>query len=396
MAPKGRGYHGGFNPFRDAHGRWAAAASANRAALAASAQLSPLPPKIEWHKDGVAVEFSGGRTPTYRVTHLGQVIAEVRATAKWRQELKDITAVAEAHRLTVQTAQANAKVRERSGRDPYAPLIAALHTAGAAAAQTPTDHEALTRVGAQARQALEVFPAVRKLIDSYNEVCAQLDNARQAGDKFKIDLYQTKRKNAQDALARETGQQFLQLLERIRPLARMEDVLLDHAEPYARDLLEEIIPFFPRDWAHKASQESSRGGGLSISIEKNIRAGYLHADRSITIDSTDGRSVMAHELNHWFEDCNPALKQAARAFLKHRTGSDKPQLLSILTGSSGYQKDEVAVPDHFAHPYMGRQYRNGGTETLTMMAEDLLDSRYDTFWKDPSMLDWYFGVLISL
>ncbi|MBI4739002.1 hypothetical protein HY772_05590 [Candidatus Woesearchaeota archaeon] len=62
-----------------------------------------------------------------------------------------------------------------------------------------------------------------------------------------------------------------------------------------------------------------------------------------------------HELGHHVEFSNPRIGDAARQWVDSRaTGS--VQQLSRMTGISSYRDNEVAKPDHFVNPYVGKIY----------------------------------------
>ena len=82
-------------------------------------------------------------------------------------------------------------------------------------------------------------------------------------------------------------------------------------------------------------------------------------------------STVMHEIAHWIDRAHPAVARANLKFLDRRTAGEVPQQLRKLTGNKGYGVDEVAKPDKFYHPYVGKIYSQGASEILSMGIEKL-------------------------
>ncbi len=71
-----------------------------------------------------------------------------------------------------------------------------------------------------------------------------------------------------------------------------------------------------------------------------------------------------HEAGHIFEHTNPVFLAAAKGFVKSRA-TGRPEQLRTLTGNYLFNDDEIAYPDHFSDPYVGKIYP-GATEVFSM------------------------------
>ena len=64
---------------------------------------------------------------------------------------------------------------------------------------------------------------------------------------------------------------------------------------------------------------------------------------------------LLHEVGHYVDVLSPAANELAETFFRKRTAKQKPQTLAKLTGLP-FGEDEVAIPDDFVDPYVGKLY----------------------------------------
>ncbi len=114
------------------------------------------------------------------------------------------------------------------------------------------------------------------------------------------------------------------------------------------------------------------------------------SNRSIGIE--DGspltrRKILFHELGHFAEFNDADSKKIASDWVKERA-TGEPESLRKLTGDD-YDDDEVALPDHFFHHYVGKQYTDGFTEVHSMGFEEFSSGRkvVQLFKKDREHFD---------
>lgn len=109
--------------------------------------------------------------------------------------------------------------------------------------------------------------------------------------------------------------------------------------------------------------------GIRYKGEANDTTGRINVGRSSNL--TYHTQVLWHEYGHHLEYSNPEFARAASEWIKSKATSDTPQKLRNLIPGSGYGNSEVAYPDKFIDPYVGKYYKNGTTEVVSMGLEHL-------------------------
>jgi len=84
---------------------------------------------------------------------------------------------------------------------------------------------------------------------------------------------------------------------------------------------------------------------------------------------------------------------AAVAYLDYRTHGEEARKMSELTGSKEYKDYEVARPDKFINPYIGRDYKGVYTEVLSMGFQYLYQGAGDFYRRDPDHFLFTMGVI---
>lgn len=112
-----------------------------------------------------------------------------------------------------------------------------------------------------------------------------------------------------------------------------------------------------------------------------------------------GYQTALHEFAHRMEQAIPEIRQLESAFYVRRTAGQKLVKLNKLFPLSSYTDAELAVPDDFTNPYMGKPYGDGGPassafELLSMGIEGLWTGSQDV-WADRDMLRWVLGILAA-
>lgn len=185
------------------------------------------------------------------------------------------------------------------------------------------------------------------------------------------------------------------LQPKINDLAKRGAVLHEIADTMRRSFLE-------ADQPGRASYTGAYGvrrdveGGFT-SFNRLVPPNSLLEERAVEIKKTDPNiyggvrpyagnyqislpiasqyaSTVTHELGHVLERADPWIAHVATKFLERRTAGQTPEKLRDITGNNGYEDHEVAVKDHFTHPYMGKIYPyNTATEIFSMGLQEFSD-----------------------
>jgi hypothetical protein len=76
----------------------------------------------------------------------------------------------------------------------------------------------------------------------------------------------------------------------------------------------------------------------------------------LELKKDEATRTVFHELGHAIEGADRGRGIRASAFLDARTAGEEGKALSAMTGNSSYRPDEVARPDKFVNPYIGKFY----------------------------------------
>ena len=129
---------------------------------------------------------------------------------------------------------------------------------------------------------------------------------------------------------------------------------------------------------------------------KPTRAHYNEKAKTCFIDPKSGDGVVVHELGHHLEASNPAIHQAAMAFLNERRQKDKHYKMEKLTKlrpQCAYRDDEVAFKDKFIDPYIGKDYRGTATEVISMGLQYMYSDPVKLATEDPDYFRFLYRTL---
>lgn len=158
------------------------------------------------------------------------------------------------------------------------------------------------------------------------------------------------------------------------------------------------------DFRIKFTEVHSRLSGL-LSPDVSLGKFWFQSDKSdrahvsrgvggasyVSISTKDDVHTIIHELGHVVEQQNPRIRKAARDFLESRTRPQRAFPMINLTSNLGYERHEMADPDGFEKPYMGKRYATGSTEIVSMGLERMADPmrRLELLANDPA----YFALM---
>jgi hypothetical protein len=97
-------------------------------------------------------------------------------------------------------------------------------------------------------------------------------------------------------------------------------------------------------------------------------------------DQSDIKRSLFHEIGHHVEFQDKNAQRIAREWVESRA-EGPPVRLNRLVPESNYDDSELAVPDKFSNPYVGKVYNDGATEVMSMGLER---------WSSPASLSNHF------
>ncbi|MDW2094090.1 hypothetical protein R8O05_21390 [Vibrio sp. 1865] len=126
------------------------------------------------------------------------------------------------------------------------------------------------------------------------------------------------------------------------------------------------------------------------------RASAIINTATIDIDHDFDRRALFHEMSHLLE-ADESVKLANQRFIQKRA-SGSPQRLSELTNNRSYKSDEIAIPDNFYSPYVGKVYESGATEVASMGIQQFssLESMYALYDSDEEMFTLMVGMMTGV
>ena len=162
------------------------------------------------------------------------------------------------------------------------------------------------------------------------------------------------------------------------------------------------IPLGPRPFQYTNSTATtvrSRMANHRGVQEIQPRHGII-ATNAVELDSA------LHEFAHRVQHALPSLDELFQAYYAQRTANEPLQRLAHLLPTHGYRQHELARPDRFFHPYVGRWYPPfqsasqpfGALEMMTVSLDHLLAGNAarmrDLMAADPEFAQFVIGVLL--
>lgn len=143
------------------------------------------------------------------------------------------------------------------------------------------------------------------------------------------------------------------------------------------------------------------GQSTSVDINNTSERGYYEqfGGRGMALSQNYRTStVTIHEMGHHLEHHNSDVHYQAQRFLRYRTQGEDAISLATHTGHVSYDKSEVAKPDRFINPYMGKIYRdnegkNYATEIISMGLEKMWADPVGFAKADPQYFDFMYSVV---
>lgn len=120
-------------------------------------------------------------------------------------------------------------------------------------------------------------------------------------------------------------------------------------------------------------------------------------DQVVNVGDKPTARIVFHEMSHFLEKEYPEIGQTMRQWRDRRAQGDLKKLRDI-TGDERYRDDETALPDTWVSAYIGKVYRDGATEALSVGMEAFAsrEQMMRVFKSDPEHLYLMVGVLEKL
>lgn len=137
-------------------------------------------------------------------------------------------------------------------------------------------------------------------------------------------------------------------------------------------------------WVQSAAEQQGTLAG---------RGSFDYYTWNLTMGAMNSTRTTVHELGHWLEAADYRAKELAGRFLDRRTAGEPIQKMADLAPGGGYQPDEIARPDKFINPYVGKVYGDRSTEILSMGIERMWDDPAGFAKADPEHFDFTLAIM---
>lgn len=202
-------------------------------------------------------------------------------------------------------------------------------------------------------------------------------------------------------------------LERTRQAGTIKAEIKGGAQ--AKKMMQEATRGYPASWMKAANEygklnvkySTDRGWAYTSQKAETVRLpkfGLLKAEKGEGFIVAGNISTAVHEFAHRIQAARPDLDDLFQQEHRLRTKHEKLQKLSDLTGIRSYAATELAKPDGYYDPYMGKEYKHSigheALEVMTMALQPILGAErrdakmlFDMYKKDTRMLELTLGIL---
>lgn len=152
---------------------------------------------------------------------------------------------------------------------------------------------------------------------------------------------------------------------------------------------------FKEDCAEFYRLVGGKMGMIEFGRDSKKDRAFQRGDIEVFMNGEINKRTLFHELSHVVEANSGFSGLCSKDFVRERATSDKPQRLNMLCPGFKYKNDEVAYPDNFIDPYVGKAYSDeNATEVLSMGIERLTspDLFYSFVMADGAHCNYILGV----
>ncbi|MFH1984765.1 MAG: hypothetical protein ABIL58_23235 [Pseudomonadota bacterium] len=153
-----------------------------------------------------------------------------------------------------------------------------------------------------------------------------------------------------------------------------------------------------KDMAEFYRLTGGRANRVTIETKGKRRASAAIVEATISMDGTFNKVTLWHEMGHLLER-HQRIKAMANDFLDIRTGRKSsgatPKTLRRIKKNKLFKSDEIAYEDKFFDAYVGKVYRDGYTEILSMGMQQFAHPSgcVELMDRDPEMFQLMVGVM---
>lgn len=195
------------------------------------------------------------------------------------------------------------------------------------------------------------------------------------------------------------------VIDRVRDAVRAEHGAHAGSQAFTNREARAWSAWYPKSWIQAADAWAPLLKIRKVRGRARYMRGVQRADGTwiappnLTFSSA---SVFVHELGHHLQKAMPALDTLFQDWVRRRIGPTPgaAQRLAALFPRHGYRMTEVAFPDGFWHPYVGKDYGRGRgfLEAAAMLPQAILaDPHYlaDILARDRETAEFALGILLG-
>ncbi len=154
------------------------------------------------------------------------------------------------------------------------------------------------------------------------------------------------------------------------------------------------LEVFKADCAEFYRLMGGKMGMVEFNRDSKKDRAFQRGDIEVFMNGTIDKRTLFHELSHVVEANSGFSGPCSKDFVLSRATTDKPVQLKVLCPNRKYEDYEVAYPDHFISPYVGKVYIGDATEVLSVGLEKLASANefYDFVMCDGEHCNYVLGV----
>lgn len=225
------------------------------------------------------------------------------------------------------------------------------------------------------RQIDDILKSRKALTDDYKKVWADKDNIPKSELDKKGKLFREKMRDIDKKMAEIRDGIFDDITGAIVENPNDIRVAGEKATKGLRSKFEDLT--------NKAFDEKTTSGLMDIEFTKDKTKRAWYDNGMVHGNGSTNPETFLHEFGHHLEDNNERIRDLVIKFRKGRIGNEELRTLREITKRNSYGQSEKAWKDNFFDAYVGRFYREGSTEILSMGIEAMYKNPLLFLQQDP-------------